>query len=67
MGEISRELRFAMAFDLGVKVTGASSYRLSGSQVLGFGVVMATSWQRFASYVYVDVRGRDGCPVLSMD
>lgn len=56
-----------MAVDSGGKVPGATSHRMSGSEVLGFGVVMATSWQRFASYVYVDVRGRDGCPVLSMD
>lgn len=57
MGGISRELHFVMAVDLGGKVTGESSYRLLGSQVLGLGAVMATVWQRFASYIYVEIKG----------
>ena len=56
IGDIARAL-FTMAVDLGGKVTGESSYRLSGSQVLGFGVVMATMWQSSAPYICVDVKG----------
>ncbi len=46
-----------MSVDFVGKVPGASSHRLSGSDILGFGVVMAIVWQRFASYIYVDIKG----------